>query len=404
MAFLNTSNGVHKIRSLVDALAQCDRRRRYYLSLVTCYCNPVAFQTIIDSILERDLNIAAIYLYIDRRNAISIGVETLRTLEHANPDLLSIYAVKGSRLFHTKGYCLAAYDASGYVARGTLALGSANLTRSGLTSQAGNTESLVVITDASAIEDFLSYFEDENNLLTLDQLNSYTSNDEIDFRYALLKLGMFSHKWSANIVTYFSVRYDLNENGRKRAQDGIPLGFQVEAASIGKKYFDFEFDHLQPHDTNLVRNFGIECFLGHWIPKSIIEDEGRDEHNETFTAFKLELFSNFDSQIGEINQRIISDYKTLLREQLIDEIDVDPRQRFHEKFDNLKHDDAQLYRIWTGRYFFELPYDSGDIENIHKVYKDMCLTISRRQHKNSSMRALLAAVENLNFESFDEFY
>ena len=223
MAFMNRYDGESKFQSLLDALADCDRRRSYSLSLATCYCTPEAVREFIDAIRAK-LNIAEIYLYLDRRQAISIGRKKLTAIEDAySEEGLSIYAVKLGRLFHTKGYCLAAYSGDDLV-HGRRAIGSANLTRRGLTGEHGNIESLAIHSDMATIAKFLEFFDYEDNLIALDDLTDFSPDDVTDFQYALLTSGWFSHKWSATLATYFSVRHDLNEAGRQRAQEGIGTG------------------------------------------------------------------------------------------------------------------------------------------------------------------------------------
>ena len=167
MAFMNCCDGEAKLQSVVDALTGCDRRRSYYLSVATCYCTPEAVHEFIEAIQAR-VNLAEIYLYIDRKTAISIGREALYDLQSTYPDLLYVYAVRGGRLFHTKGYCLAAYAGGALVEDDSrLAIGSANLTRAGLTEMHGNIESLAIHTDIETIEGFLNFFDDEDSLTHL---------------------------------------------------------------------------------------------------------------------------------------------------------------------------------------------------------------------------------------------
>ena len=204
-----------------------------------------------------------------------------------------VYALRAGRLFHTKGYCLATY-AGDQLVYGRLAIGSGNLTNAGLTEAHGNVESLAVHPDIVTINRFLEYFDNEENLIYLDSLTDFLPDDTTNFQYALLTNGLFSHKWSATLATYLSARFRLNEEGRQRAQEGVGTpGFQMETATIAKSYFDFDLQGWQPNDKNMIRNFGIECFLWHWIPKSVFE--GDEENNERFDQFKLALFEELES-------------------------------------------------------------------------------------------------------------
>ena len=364
MAFMNQYEGKLKLQSLLDALADCDRRRSYYLSIATCYCTPKAVRQFIDAIRTR-LNIAEIYLYLNRREAISlnrreaisIGDAKLTAIKKKYPEILYIYAIKSGRLFHTKGYCLAAYS-DDEIVDGRLAIGSANLTSRGLTGEHGNIESLAIHSDRPTIEKFLEFFHDDN-LIALEDLTDFSPDDIIDFQYALLTYGFFSHKWSATLATYFLVRYRLNEEGRQRAQERIagPPGFQMEAASIAKSYFpkpysDFSLQDWQSNDKNLVRNYGIECFLGHWIPKAFIDVHKKD--NRRFREFKTALFDELDSKMGNICREILEDYESLTQKGIIHGPDTDPTQSFQETIKDLRNDGDQLYRIWVRPRFLRL--------------------------------------------------
>ena len=264
MTFMNRRDGESKFQSLLDALTDCDGRRRYYLSLATCYCTPEAVRQFIDAIQAR-LDIRDIYLYLDRRTAISIGHAELKAMERAYADVLSIYAVKAGRLFHTKGYCVAAYSQDEELIDGRLAIGSANLTSPGLTDSHGNIESLAIHSDLKTIGEFLEFFETTDALIALKALTDFSLDDPIDvtdFQYALLALGYFSHKWSATLAAYFSVRYHLNEAGRRRAREGIMVaGFETDAASISKSYFDFDIQPWRLNDRYLAKKFGVESLV-----------------------------------------------------------------------------------------------------------------------------------------------
>ena len=395
MAFMNRYDGGSKFQSLVGALAACDRRRSYYLSLATCYCAPKAVGEFIDAI-RAELNITEVFLYLDRRTAIAIGHAQLAKLEEDYSDVLSIYAVKARRLFHTKGYCLAAY-ADDDIVHGRLAIGSANLTGGGLTESHGNVESLAIHSDIPTIRGFLSFFDNEDNLITLERLTEFSPDDTTDFQYAVLTTGLFSHKWSAALASYISVRYQLNAEGRQRAQEGIATpGFRLEAASIGKSYFDFDVQPWRPHDDNLVKNWGIETFLGHWIPKSVIHDA--TENNELFNRFREALFNNLDSKMDSMCRRILQDYDSLIHEGIIDAPEADPTQSFRERLEALGNDDDQLYRIWSGRHFFDFPYDVSEVQSIQETFEDLLRSVHRRQRRNKTMKAVLEAEQGRTLE------
>ena len=399
MAFMNCRDGQTKLQSVVHALTGCDRRRSYYFSIATCYCTPQAVRDFIEAV-QAKVNLVEIYLYVDRRTAISIGQAELSDLENAYPEL-QVFAVRAGRLFHTKGYCLAAY-AGDELVHGRLAIGSANMTSAGLTETHGNVESLAVHSDIATISGFLEFFDDEDNLIDLDKLTDFLPDDTTDFQFALLNCGLFSHKWSATLAAYFSVRFRLNEEGRQRAQEGIdpPPGFQTETATIAKPYFDFDLQDWQPSDRNLVRNFGIESFLGHWVPKSVFEDD--QENNERFDQFRSALFEQLELTMDSNCQEILQDFDSLIDEGIIDEPETDPAQGFRDRIASLRNDRDQLYRIWSGRHFFEFPYDLSNVVAIQDTFEDMLRTARRRRRRNKTMNAVLEAEMSKSLEPLQD--
>ena len=392
---MNSHDGLSKLQSLVSALTDCDGRRSYYLSVATCYCSVKAVRKFIDAV-GNQLTVKGIYLYLDRRTAISIGHAELKQLENDYRDVLSVYAIKTGRLFHTKGYCLAAYSREGLV-EGRVAIGSANLTNPGLTKSNGNIESITVHSDLSTISEFLEFFDDEENLIALDSLDKFLKEDTTDFQYALLKCGLFSHKWSAMLASYCSVRFQLNEEGRQRAQGGFEeLGFQTDAVSIAKTYFRFDLSRWQMNDRNLIKKYGIECFLGHWVPKSVVDAD--EEGNEHFKKFKTALYDELDLRMESILQDILRDYDLLTEEGVIDAPEADPARTFGDKIEALRKDYVQLYRIWSGRHYFEFPYDLADVKKIRETYDDVLQSVRRRKIKNRAMSAVLKADDERSLE------
>lgn len=91
---------------------------------------------------------------------------------------------------------------------------------------------------------------------------------------------------------------------------GDPLfqktGFEIAAASISKQYFNFTPPH--PVDRNLIKKYGIETFLGHWLPYAALPnmvDDGEFQH------FREELFTALNEQMPYICEAINRDYLRL---------------------------------------------------------------------------------------------
>ena len=173
---------------------------------------------------------------------------------------------------------------------------------------------------------------------------------------------------------------------------------QWNGASDREPYFQFDLQGWQSNDKDLGRKYGVECFLGHWIPKPVVGND--EEDNERFREFKTELFKKLDKRMDRICRDIRQDYESLTQQGIIDAQDADPTRAFQERIEDLRHDDDQLYRIWSGRHFFELPYDLGDVEAIREIFDDILRTARRRKRRNKTMNALLEAEEHWTLDPF----
>ena len=393
MAFFNKNKG--KQSALLDAFSQCDKRRKYYLYLASCYFNCDAAIALSKELKKQHFKIIGTEIWLDRSEALSIGKERLQKLEGENQ--LTVYITKNTTLFHTKGYCLACYDENDNIVSGCLALGSPNLTKAGIGAVSGNIESLLTTTNINDIQAFLES-SDELKWITTDDLDTYTKED-INFILALLKEGQFCHKWSDSLNQYLAVRYDLSEEGKKRSQ-GDPLfqetGFEMAAATISKQYFEFDINH--PLDSNLIKNYGIETFLGHWLPRAALPDQDDDN---AFQRFKDELFTALDDQILVICNEINCDYLSLKNGHFIKSEDS-PAERFKDKVNELKENDDKLYRIWCQREFFDLPYDISNRERIRYTFLSLIETLKKQKKWNKSMHAVNEAREQLSLNPLYE--
>ena len=80
------------------------------------------------------------------------------------------------------------------------------------------------------------------------------------------------YKYTTNLNDYLAIKYNLSRKSKDIQQQdfeelGIPTGFETETSTISKKYFDFDINTYRPDGyRDLRKNYGIECYLGHWIP------------------------------------------------------------------------------------------------------------------------------------------
>ena len=404
MVFLNEQDGNMKLNSLVEKLSSVDRRRRYHLVLATGYFSQEAADQLIDG-LKKKLNIQGIELYLPRSIAGSKKDELDAMIEVR--ENLFVYPVRGN-FFHTKAYCLSSYDdwnsENASVKGGCLAVGSANLTGSGLVATNGNVESLVFSEDLSLIEEFLGSLSNIN-WMEFEDLHKYEDNDKHDFRHYLLFQGKFAYKYTTNMNDYLAIRYKLSHEARIQQQQGfgalgIPAGFESETSTISKRYFDFDIDPYRPQGhRDLKKRYGIECYLGHWIPKIVISPLT----DERFGTFRTEMFCEIRDRLESITSKIKEDYDMLANEGIIETgaDEDDPSGNFRRKVDELEEDDDRLFRIWSQLAFNDLPYDRNDTQGIDQIYDSIITTIGLSKRKNSTKRAVIELHDE--FEQEGEF-
>ena len=397
MSFFNLSN--NKLQYLVRELYDVDKRKRYSLHIATCYFSVKSAFSLLNSILHSNINITKVTIYIDRKEAIRCGVSQLYDFakEYSNVRETNIYAVRSETLFHTKGYCLLSdqYSSHAPIYEGKLTIGSANLSGSGLTDESGNIESMLCTTDENELRKFTSFFLDETNLISIDKLMVFDLDDDLQcFKYAVLLSGWFSHKWTNNLDRYFRVRYILNEEGKRQTtdEDLRRIGFDIDAASIGKRYLDFDFNWSKyKSNVNVIKDYGIESSLGHWVPKSVISTE--DEGISKVEKFRSDLKSALQRARKDINKEIKSDYDELNNRGIIETVS-DPVERFWSKVSRFVEDDIAMNRIMHGRSFFDFPFDHVlDAEMIDEIFDQLISGARGKKAKNKACRTFLSAYE-----------
>lgn len=390
-----------KKQCLAEMLGHIDKRRYHTLHLCSCYFDDDAARKLITEVQEF-ARISDVKIFIDRRAAIEYGGDYLQEFCDSFQDYeVSINAVESSNLFHSKVYALIALDDHGSVVSGSIVLGSANLTGAGLIRRGGNYECLIDSQDAEILEEHLSQLN-KLKVLSPQQLNRFSRKEEFSFKYALLQSGLFVHKWNENLEQYLSIRYRLSENGKSRVTDQSleVAGFNIETATVSKRYFRFDYvpEHLD-NTENLLRNYGIETYLGHWLPYSV--SESMFDAN-ALDIFKERLFSEINKQVNGIEKNIQKDYEYLLQEGLIEEPEINPVDSFKSKLDGLTNNELKLKRIYSKYELFYLPFDIQQKEDILYLFEEMIDVAESRKRKNRTMKAFLESYAAFSIEKFDE--
>ena len=235
----------------------------------------------------------------------------------------------------------------------------------------------------------------ELKILSINQIEEFENTDEFNFKYALLQEGRFIHKWTDNLRQSLSVRYKLNENGRQCIGDDTfrNIGFNIDAATISKSYFDFEQPNLE-HTENLAKNYGVETCLGYWIPKQALETLLFEKNG--FEYFKETLKNQLNQRIEDIKEKINKDLKHLMDNNLIDKPNLNPAESFESKMRELLKNELKLKRIFSKYEIFSLPYDIGQKKEIENLFDEILDLIKSRSRKNITMKAFLELIEMKN--------
>ena len=386
---------------LVSLLTRTDKRRHHTLYICSCYFDAEAAKKLIRDV-EKEVKLNAVVIYVDRRQALSIGKADLESFlsnirRTSTVSTALLYIVDSDELFHTKAYALIAQEDHVYHC-GSLVIASANLTGSGLTNPRGNIESLLDTQSIELIREFVAQLG-ALKVINVEDLDLFVTADSLAFMFGLLMRGQFVHKWSNNLGQYLAVRYRLNKNGREQIknEDLERLGFAVEAASISKRYFNFEPNDTDSRSTeNLIRRYGIETHLGHWVPKPAIRM--LMDREDGFPLFKAKVKDHWDTQHDRMVGEIKADFDRLLERNFIDDMDS-PIASFELRVRSLLEDsDIKLWRIYSRYEFFELPYSAEQDVEIRKLHEEIVATIESRTNKNLAMKAYSSAIESRSLE------
>jgi hypothetical protein len=270
----------NKQKLLVDFLLSDNvTDKKHHLILVSCYFNLESADAIIQALQEK-ISLDKISIYIDRGEAICIGLDKINdwiTNKCSNNIEISFKVNKSSSLFHAKAYCLFS-DAS---KKGSLVIGSANLTGRGLTENNGNIEILYNTHDGNDIENFCNDLKIlENNCMDFSKIDTFVADDDYYFKYALIQLGCFVELNDTTINGELQHTYNFNNKGRKESTtpEYKQQGF-TDKNQYNKNYFqginkneDIEKIFITYNNNYNIDwgKYSIRTKFGHWIPKKIV--------------------------------------------------------------------------------------------------------------------------------------
>lgn len=389
-----------KRSTLLDLLLTTpDKRRSHHIYLTSCYFTLKSARDLVNKI-SNTLKVSCFSIYIDRKTAVEIGKDELEYFTNSFKNTkVTLYAVETTTLFHSKAYAAISYDEEGDIYCGSLVVGSANLTGNGIIRRNGNIESMLETQEVEHLVEFINQLESLNSI-SIEEIEDFKKSDSFSFKYALLQEGVFIHKWSDNLSSNLSIRYHLNTYGKERLGDSAfsSAGFKIATATISKQYFKFDYQpsHLE-NTENLSRKYGIETYLGYWVPydaaESLID-------KEKFKKFKKKLKKQLQVEIKDIKQRIQRDYEVLFSEGIIYESEIDMAELFEIKANKLMNNDFKLMRIFNKYETFYLPFDINQKEEIEILFDEMLELVESRKIKNTSMKAFLEAINGTSLDKF----
>lgn len=388
-----------KFKRLVELLLkESDKKFFHTLYLTSCYFSIKSASLIVEEI-SKIVRLQGVCIYIDRKVALGIDAEELRRfIKNYAKYGLTFYAVDTNHLFHSKAYALISFDRKNDIRRGSLVIGSSNLTGAGLTNVSGNIESMLDSQSIDLLSEFLSQIQTLKTV-PIEKIYDFKSADDLNFKYALLLEGKFIHRWMDNLGQYLSVKYKLNENGKNIVRDKIftDAGFDVEAATISKRYFVFDYEppHLK-NAKNLAKNFGLETYLGYWVPNIALE---KLFEKDKFQEFREKLTEALLSQMDAVMELIAKDL-IFLRSQNIIKEDENPTDALRLRIASLLHNEEKLKRIFSKYEIFSLPYDVNQKRKISELFDEMVSFVNSRASKNITQKSFLTSIDTVSIDGF----
>ncbi len=378
---------------------------------------------------------------------------------------LQIFYVNQSALFHPKIYALLEINANNNVLSGSLVFSSANFTNKGLIDD--NIEFFIATSSLPVLSKFKRELDDLNiiNIDCLEhdfsfdinnenfQDNNEKNQQETLFRFNLLNRGRFLHNWKTN-----SSNYNLKENLRitfesasdwqidSINEDLERSGFDIsQAKTISKVYFELD-EYIKRIDKqskcyDFQKTPGIITFLGRWIPVKRTGQIYLDLDIDNFDYFSQDLLQYLQSEIQSAFKSIEKDYREFIatgklrvKSKYVKNIETfkvylvlkilklfdssfglvedklfenkNAMQNALNVLDSMNLENIKmirLRRIFSPHYFFDLPYELQDTENINLLYECLLESChSSQDNKNKIIKAVKNADRDKDLSHIDK--
>jgi hypothetical protein len=286
------------------------------LVLVSCYFTTKVATRLIKNFLNF---IDLVEIYIDRGEALKIGENNLDSwLIEINKLVKTDLKISNSNhLFHAKAYCLLSNDNQ----KGSLVIGSANLTNNGLLSFNGNIELLYDTQDIKKILQFYSDLTSEQLLsfMTIHDLEDFNGEDDYCFQYALVQEGCFVRKFDETINDLLSFNYKFNKTGQDKSTTDEYKKLGLKNKNV---YSQNYFAPVQPKiETIFVKYntkffidwgmYGITTKVGYWLPKILVGYLDKNRVKKDIMNCKIEVENELRSFFSQAEEVMVEQYYTL---------------------------------------------------------------------------------------------
>ena len=96
------------------------------------------------------------------------------------------------------------------------------------------------------------------------------------------------------------------------------MGFDIDAETISKQFLQFDsfVDSAEAEELKNLRRKGIETYLGHWVPKSMIQVT---KNNADLNKFYQWLEDSVRMQRARKEHEIFEQYQLLLEQGIINQ-------------------------------------------------------------------------------------
>jgi hypothetical protein len=311
------SNDITKQKYLIDSLTKdINKGKIFSLYLVSCYFTLISASYLIYELQKLSVTLSDVWIFIDRKQSISIGKQELIKWQNEWQTITEPYQLKinfriidSDELFHVKAYYLVENESQALTPYSRLVIGSANLTKNGITSNYGNIELLSYIPDSNLHKEFYKQLEAISNHFTiqLSEVDDFSKDNIRNLYYSKFSLiangYLIKHLDKNTKTSLLDVTYKFNENyrnpddrGEGNLKDTREYFNKQEIEKIFRKYNKFYHVHW--------RDYAIKTVFGHWIPKYLVEYLNEWDNSDYRKEYRKEIDNFWKDNESKIQKKI----------------------------------------------------------------------------------------------------